>query len=263
MATWLGARGGDGAAFEADAGAGSGRRSGFVASAVLVAALVALGVVLGVRGPVHDEGEAAAPPGPGATSPPAAPGTSAAVVPGGGPSVCGLPGVVMTGGLATAPEVDWAYDGTTAYPTSPVYGPGRTAGGVRDCFQHSPAGAVLAAANAAATPAGDPERSAAWFSAFVADGAHRDEILAAAGAARGPRPGTRMAVSGFRLLDYGGDTARVDIAATVSVDGEQVLGSYVYDLQWQSGDWKLSAATPAPFDFAVIPDLAGYVGWGA
>ena len=134
------------------------------------------------------------------------------------------------------------------------------ASGVRYCFEHTPAGAVFAAANAA-VQGSDPTVSANWVKYAIGEGPFRAQVLAESGTASSSNP--RMSIAGFRLLSYNGRTAEVDIAIRTAVGATTVTASGVYMLVWQGGDWKLSADVAKPLDVAPIPDLAGYVFWGA
>lgn len=171
---------------------------------------------------------------------------------------------MLEGTLSAAPAAEWAFQDTTAYPTSPEFGPGETnADGVRYCFQHSPEGAVFAAANAV-VQGSDSELVGAWLDYFVADGPHRDAVLSQGAGTGGSGQGVRVEVAGFRLLAYDGQTARVDVAVRGATGGQTVNLSMVYLLVWEGGDWKLSVTDPnAPINVANIPDLAGYISWGA
>lgn len=176
-------------------------------------------------------------------------------------SVCGLPGIVKEGKVSVAPEAEWEYQGTIAYPTSPKFGPGKTsADGFRFCFQHSPEGAVFAAANAVAQGS-DPVRSKPWMEYFLAEVPQRDALLKQGGGHSGSQ-GTRLELVGFRLLAYDGNTARVDVAVRGSAQGQTIYLSIVYYLVWEDGDWKLDVIDPQhPIDVAQIRDLSGYVSW--
>jgi hypothetical protein len=176
--------------------------------------------------------------------------------------VCGLDGVKLSGSLNAAPEATWAYEGTTGYPTSPTYGPGANdPAGFRYCFQHTPEGALFAAANALAAPT-DPTVAAAWAEYFYSPGANRDKLIAETRGSSNSTTGTRLSIAGFRLLSYDGKTAQVDIGGNGSSGGANVTFSAVYSLVWVDGDWKLNSAVAAPFNFASIPNLAGYIAWG-
>jgi len=236
-------------------------RPGFVAAAVVVALVLVLGGVLAIRGfGAHDDRSSANPStSPSTSAPPTAP--TAPAAPGGGASVCGLKGVQMSGTVSKAPAATWAYQGTTAYPSSTEFGPASTTGdGVRYCFQHSPEGAVFAAANAAVQGT-DAALVGPWLDYFVAEGPHRDDVVTAGGTSTSAS-GSRMVLTGFRVLSYDGVSARVDLALRVTTGGTSIYLSAVYTLTWEAGDWKLVVSDPnAPVDFAKIPDVAGYVSW--
>ncbi|MDO5645942.1 MAG: hypothetical protein Q4G21_09710 [Dermabacter sp.] len=258
-------------------------RRGILISAVAITLILAIGIVVGVliatRGASEPAAESSAPAAsasaasepsgsaaePGSESESESP-TSASAAPATdkGDSVCGLPGVVDGDSrLTEPPAVDqWDYAGTTAYPTSAEFGPAATADeGYRYCYQHSPEGAVFAAANAV-VQGGDSETVKTWLSYFLAEGPSRDALLAQGGGAGTNDDGVRVKVAGFRLLAYDGNSARVDIAVHGAVDGTTVNLSMVYTLVWEGGDWKLYTTDPtAPINVATIPDLSGYVRW--
>jgi hypothetical protein len=237
-------------------------RPAFVSAAVIVGLVLVLGAVLGVRAMTKgNQGAAASPASSSAPTASTASPTSTATT--ADRSVCGLPGAVMTGTLSTAPSAKWSYQGTTAYPTSDTFGPGKTdANGIRYCFQRSPGGALFAAANALVPPA-EPSALATWIDRFVASGPYREAIIASAGAPGTESSGVRLRIAGFRVLSYDGKSARVDVAVEGSSKGTAFVGSYVYELVWQEGDWKFSAQAATPFSFAAIPNVAGYISWGA
>ena len=232
-------------------------RPGFVVAAVLVVVVVLLGVIAAVRIGRSDDGStpASTPSAPAPTQ--ASTGTTADP----SASVCGLAGSVDKGTLTAAPAVAWEYQGTTAYPTSPQFGPGQSAPeGYRFCFQHSPEGAVVMAANALAQGS-DPEVGARWAEYALGEGRYRDQLLTEIGTVTGA-PDTRIKIAGVRVLSYDGTAARVDLATRVSSQNQNLVLSAVYELVWQSGDWKVSADVQRPLDTATIPDLSGYLPWG-
>lgn len=234
-------------------------RPGFIAAAVVVALIVVLGIVLVIMNATRDGG-------PGPTPPPSPDTTTTAPTPdtttaASDESICGLDGQVLTGTVTSAPDAEWKYQGTIGYPTSSTYGPGETTSeGVRYCFQHSPTGALFMAANAVAQGS-DPTTSPQWATQALAAGRYRDELLAPVSGGSSPE-GTRLTIAGFRILNYDGATARVDLGTRISSEGQNLTMSAVYELVWQDGDWKISSDVPAPIDAASIPDLAGYITWG-
>lgn len=231
-------------------------RPAFLVAAVLVLVIVLLGVVVAVR--VSRSSDAVAPPSSTpsqAEEPSSTPPTDPAT------SVCGLPGSTDNEALTEAPAAAWQYEGATAYPTSPEFGPGKTASeGYRFCFQHSQAGAVFTAANAIAVPE-DAEGQRAWIDYFVSSGPNRQQLLDTMNEPSGTATGVRLQVVGFKLLAYAGTTARVDIAVEATGSGQAVTASYVYELTWQSGDWKLNSDAPNPFNFSTVSSSASYVPW--
>lgn len=235
-------------------------RRGFVAATVVVAVIVVLGLVIVVVNMTRDD------PDPTPTSSTSAEPTTAAPTSEppeavGGASVCGLPGEVLEGTLTTAPAAEWEYQGTTAYPTSSEFGPGDTsAGGVRFCFERSPEGALFAAANSL-VQGSDPSIAEEWLQYIVAEGPFRDQLLADVGSGT-TGEGTRLAIVGFRVLAYDGETARIDLAVRATSQGQTITLSGVYELVWQEGDWKISADVAQPLNMATIPDTAGYIAWG-
>lgn len=238
-------------------------RPGFIVSAVVVAVVLVLGAILGTVGIVNATRD----------EPTAVPATTTAEEeleepsepaeePAAGASICGLNGKVLEGTVDEAPAAEWEFQGTIGYPTSKEFGPGKTEeSGVRSCFQHSPEGALFMAANGAAQ-ASDPETAEAWLRYALADGPTREALLADGGGVTATE-GIRLQVAGFRLLNYDGETATVDLVIEGSAQGQEVTMSAVYSLVWEEGDWKLAADDgSAPVDFAAITDTSGYVMWG-
>lgn len=178
-------------------------------------------------------------------------------------SVCGLGGVALEGSIADTPEAQWVEYRGAWLPVSETYGPGNYAThGEFSCFEHSPRGMLFAAS----AYTGQLTNPAYWedepdvFAGEHAQ-AHRAEaaelfttVFAQADTALG----------GFRLVNYDGDTAQIDLAVT-SFDGtETSRTSVLIDLIWSDGDWHIDARDP---DLAItltpLPDLIGYQAWSA
>ncbi|MFS0700056.1 hypothetical protein AB6N24_08815 [Cellulomonas sp. 179-A 4D5 NHS] len=238
-------------------------RPSFITAAIVVAIVVMLGAALAIRALTNDDANAAPPEPTASASASAEPSpTSDDEAAGTDASICGLEGVETTGTVTMAPAGEWAFQGTTAYPTSPEFGPGQAdTTGARFCFQHSPEGALFMAANAV-VQASDPATASAWAQEVLAQGQFYDQLLSELGTPS-PESNSRVNIVGFRLLAYDGKTARVDIALRGTFDAQTATVSGVYELVWQSGDWKISSDVQEPLNVAVIPDLAGYVSWGA
>lgn len=234
-------------------------RPGFLVAAAFVVILVVVGIVLGVTSNTQDdEPETLRPTPTAAASASADPSPSSVSA---GESICALEGEVLTGTVTIAPPAEWQYQGTIAYPTSEVFGPAEaSAEGIRSCFQHSPEGALFAAANGA-VQATDSETVRAWLEYFLAEGPYREDLLGA-DAGEGDTSGTRIQIAGFKVLNYDGDAATIDIGLSGSVQGQPLLLSGVFYLVWEDGDWKLEIQDPeSPIDYATIPDLSGYIPW--
>lgn len=233
-------------------------RPGFVAAAVLVAVIAVVGIVLAITSGGDD-------PTPPAAAPVQTTPATATTAPSGDgddtDSVCGLKGTKTSGRLPKAPDAEWDYQGTTAYPVSKEHGPGRTdPSGYRYCFQHTPEGALFMAANAVAQGS-DPSVASQWAEYVVGQGEYREEHMADATGSSSD-DGTRLQIMGYRVLTYDGRGAKVDVAYRVMTGSDIGLISGVYELVWQGGDWKISSAVSEPLNVVRIPDLAGYVSWG-
>lgn len=236
-------------------------RPGFIVAAVVVALIAVAGIVIAIVSAMGGDSEPdPASPSPSSSSPSAVPSPEPSAD-AGGASVCGLSGEELSGTLSIAPETQWEYHDTMAYPTSEEFGPGATSPeGVRYCFQHSPEGAVFAAANAV-VQGSSPDTASAWIAYFLSEEAPgRDEMLSSESG--GTPSDTRVSIAAFRVLSYDGDAARVDIAVRGVTGGNEVYGSAIFDLVWEAGDWKLLPQnTGDPLRLAQIPDTSGYIVW--
>lgn len=253
-------------------------RPAWLAAAGVVAIVLILAIVLiilNVRGRSTPGASSATTPGTVASASPSAssPATSstpspartssgassAAVDP--NASICGLQTDLDT--APSRPKADWQYEGTTAYPSSATYGPGKTSPkGYRYCFAYSPTGALFAAANAMVQSTG--EDATVWANYFVGKGPYRSHILNDDdGTGSGDVESTRMRLDGYRMLSFSAKAAQVDLAYDVTDTNGTITASVVQSLVWQDGDWHYSAASSQPVNVGRIPDLTGYTAWGA
>ena len=236
-------------------------RPAFVVAGVLVLAIVLLGIIVAVR-VAGSNNATAQPPPPSTTSTEATPTAAPSTPTEQAASVCGLPAGMDSGPLTSPPAVTWAYQGTIAYPKSPELGAGQTASeGYRYCFQRSPAGALVMTANAMAQGS-DPTVGNAWAEYALGDGQYHDQLAQEIAKPVKGSGGTRLRVAGFRVLSFDGTSARIDLGLQGSSQNQNLTLSAVYELVWQEGDWKLSAAVEQPLDISTIPDFSGYVPWG-
>lgn len=242
------------------------RKPGFIVAAVVIGLLAILGIALGIRALVVP-----ADPDAGQSTPTTAPTTSEPSTPeptaepaDDEPSVCGLDAVAMEGGVTSVPETTWEYAGagSVALPTSANFGPGVT-DSFASCFARTPEGAIFAGAVSvvqAASLTGSARTE--WAEYLIGDGPQRDQLLAdSSSQSDAQTSGIEMSISGFRLLEYDGDTALVNIAATGRGDGEEVVLSTTYALVWQDGDWKIDATQTSPAASVLVPDLGGFTRW--
>lgn len=235
-------------------------RPSFIVAAIVIALVVVLGLTLAILNATRADPPPEPQPTATAATATTEPTVDVTTKTSSNESVCGL-GAGPDEVPVSAPEALWEYQGTIAYPTSEKYGPGaEDPSGFRYCFQHSPTGALFAAANAAAQGS-DPAIREPWLDYAVGSGPYRDDLMAkiGAGSAQGD---SRLILQGFRLLNYDSASARVDLGARVSVDGQATYVSGVYELVWQDGDWKISTDLPEPLSTTAIPDLVGYIAWG-
>jgi hypothetical protein len=232
-------------------------RPGFLASSGVVALIIVLGIFLAVVNLTHSDG---------ADQVAIRRSGSAASTTAGGdatpsPSICALPGLETRIGDLDFSSTVWRYGSTTAYPTSPTYGPGRMSGaGYRYCFQHSVGGALFAAANSIAFDNTSRAAATAWSHYILADGPYRQQRLTDDYVATDPD--MRLQIAGFRIIGYDQHNARIDIAVRTATLDETMIVSLESDLVWQRGDWRLSTDVPESVTVARVPDLTGYIAWG-
>lgn len=229
-----------------------------IVSAALLLVLIVLAVWLLTREPAAPP-TAARPTPTAAVTPSAQPSAPASHEAG---SVCGLGPAESSGTLTRAPAgTDWTLVGSVAAPSVPGAGPGDVGDdGLRTCYAPTPTGAVVAAANVVAMGS-VPGLLRPLTEKMTAAGEGRQAALERLDAEpSGPGVPARYQIRGFRLLDYTGGRAAVDVAVAVD-DG--VLGSVPLRLAWQDGDWKVVltddgrlGTAPAP-----VPDLTGYTLW--
>lgn len=234
-------------------------RPGFLVSSCVVAVIVALGVYIGVAGVGDDHRRPPVQQHTGAGAVPA--GTDSSTAASEVDSVCGLPDGSRNTGVDLR-STSWRYSNATAYPTSAVYGPGRTSGeGYRYCFQRSPGGALFAAANSLAFDNSSMAEAKAWWAYMLANGRYRQARLEDSYVAGDPTE--RLQIIGYRLMSYTSGEAWVDIAVRASTSDAAGVMSVVTHLVWQRGDWRFSTDELESTNVTRISDLTGYTAWSA
>lgn len=229
-------------------------RPGFIIAAILVGGLVVAGVVVAVTTPAT----------PDPSSPASTAGESSPVSAdeGRADGDCPAGPVELTGTVDRAPESEWAYAGTMQFPVSEVSGPHVTdPDGLLRCFSHTPEGAVFAAASMGVQVA-DPKVRVAFADRMVLHPEVQQHLHENAEAAEPAATDIRAATLGFRLLEYDGTTAKVDIGSSVSGRGVTGYLAFTYALRWVDGDWKLDwQPSVIGQNSAILPNLSGYTFW--
>ena len=166
----------------------------------------------------------------------------------------GCNGSLAAGNPATSlSQANWTPFLSAALPSSATLGPTRTESTLRRCFQHGPAGAVMAAANFALTPLapnGQEVVEAQWTA-----GPGRTDMLAALSS----WSGTTAEIVAYRISACEPQACNV----TLVVFGSGRYATSQMPLVWRTGDWMVdgSAHMPAP---GLVPSIPpGYTAWSA
>lgn len=224
----------------------------FVASGALFAVLVLLGLYTAASG-----GGVSSPPPPAAAAPAgraAPPLRSSASSPQG----CSLP----AGDQAeptTAPQASWELVGSMAAPSAPsTVGPQHVIDGVRECFAHSPLGALFAAVNFWAQGTAQPE--AVLYRALAADTPQRSAAIIDGEKNPSERldTTTKLQVAGFAITAYTPQTAAVTLVFQVA---NGAYASVPSTMRWERGDWRYVISPEGLPGAGQIADLSGYVAW--
>lgn len=174
-------------------------------------------------------------------------------------SVCGLDGFETESTLTDAPDNEWELVGTVAAPTDPEVGPGVVDDGFRTCFAHTAEGALFAAVNYVALSSDPRLQPRLWT--LLEEGPVRDQAEEASGSGASAPSSSRLQVAGFRVLEYTGQTAVIDVAWQVT-SPESGLLSMPIEFTWQAGDWRLATTdTGLPYSPAALQSLGGYTPW--
>lgn len=156
----------------------------------------------------------------------------------------------------TAPEATWAPIGGSAVPTSTTYGPTKTTGAVRQCFQHSPTGALFAASTVTTSVGAAPDQATAIIRAGVAPGPGRDQMLSEAS---GSSDGFSQTVAAYRFGACAPDRCNVDLV--FSVNGGQ-LAQTTLTVVWSANDWLLDATASQNQGTSQVAQIpAGFTSW--
>lgn len=151
-------------------------------------------------------------------------------------------------------DLRWEPFLSSAIPMSPTIGPAKTSGALRQCFQHSPAGALVAAANIALGQFVPGTGRTVVETQFVA-GPGRDKALKDLATSSG-QPGQIVA---FKLNGCTAAACNVDLVFF----GRGAYGSAVVPMVWTNGDWYVDGSQRIPDGGLVQGIPAGFTAWGS
>ena len=170
-------------------------------------------------------------------------------------STTGVSGCSIPGGSSAvpvvAPTASWQAVGAVAAPVSTTLGPFKISGNDhqdRTCFQHSPAGAVLAAINTSVASV-SPEGASVVRNRWTA-GPGKNEIMGGNGGDSGT-----ATIAGFQVQSCDQSSCLISVAYQVG-DG---VGAITMPMVWVDGDWKVNGQLTGLSSAAPITNLSGYV----
>lgn len=141
---------------------------------------------------------------------------------------------------------------TSAVPSSPTLGPTKVSGSIRQCYAHSPAGAIVAAANLSIMMNADDGQKV--IETQWTPGPGRTKV-AQDMAVSSHQP---AAIAGYTLTGCSPSRCNVQLAATQGGQYITVLVAMV----WQDGDWLVDGSV-VPAESAVTTSFpAGFTQWG-
>ena len=175
-----------------------------------------------------------------------------------GGSECGLP--AGSGAVPTTPPMaaGWVLVGSMAVPSSPrTFGPGRSVAGFRECFAHSPTGALFALVNFWA--AGTAFPASEVYAHLAADTPARAQAVQfSAGDHSRLSDSGQVQVAGFDFSSYSPGEADISVVLQSS-DGNLV--TIACTMLWQAGDWRYAIPPSGAPAAGAIQSLDGYVPW--
>jgi hypothetical protein len=147
--------------------------------------------------------------------------------------------------------------GSMAAPSSPSIGPGRTIGGFRQCFAHSPTGALFSAVNFwAAGTAYAPSRV---YAQLAADTASRAQAMRfSQGDDSRLSDGGQVQLAGFEFNSY--SPSEADLSIVLQSTGGQLV-TIACTMLWHQGDWRYEIPPSGAPAAGQILSLDGYVAW--
>lgn len=150
-------------------------------------------------------------------------------------------------------SVTWTPLLASAVPESRELGPGKTDGGLRRCFEHSPAGAVVASVNIV-VPAAVPESGEAVIRAQYTAGPGRDKALADLATSSG----SMANMAAYRVSGCIPNRCNVQLI----VFGGGSYGSALVPMVWTGEDWLVDGSVNAGEPGLVAGIPPGFTAWG-
>jgi hypothetical protein len=162
--------------------------------------------------------------------------------------------------LMSAPPTEWELFYDIALPTSPTAGPAVQEGRLWSGYEHSPEGALMAAAYLLVAT-DTPEASTVVERQMVKGPAAQAYVnQLSVSPPQTPVPGTTPAFGGFRFVTYTASDARVEFVALA--DGH--AATIPVDVTWQDGDWKINLETSGGQPVLTRANsAAGFIPWSA
>ncbi|BAL86498.1 hypothetical protein AMIS_12780 [Actinoplanes missouriensis 431] len=228
-------------------------RGTLLAAAAFFVILLVCGVLAVIRSLDGDDPEASRP----ATPAPSAPSASAAAL---------CPSDTATTVPTTRlPDLRWEQLGPLHLPYSASAGPCQVTETTAAGFAHTPAGAIVAAAQITSRTSITTPLTVATetIEQQVIAGPARDQLLAKTRTQKPVTEETAGQLTAWSMLSYSDDTAVISLAMTNAA----LQGQYVtipVTLRWADEDWRMVAPPTGSWDSsaAVTPTLQGYVEWG-
>jgi hypothetical protein len=167
--------------------------------------------------------------------------------------------------LLVAPDLQWQLFAGVPLPYSRTAGPLTVDGSVYSGYERSQTGALIAAAHLSArylVTAGNGWRDVLERQVLPGPGRDAFARLRASVTEQAP-PGTYGQPAGFRFVAFTPDVAAIQLVSRFPRTG--VLQVVVVTVRWVDGDWRLQlqpdgSSSPTA---AAVPDLDGFVVWGA
>jgi hypothetical protein len=172
-------------------------------------------------------------------------------------SECGLPTGSQAVPVAPA-AAGWVLVGSMAAPNDPsTVGPGRTVDGFRECFAHSPLGALYSAVNFWA--AGTAFSPARVYATLAADTPARAAVVRySQGDNSRLSDSGQVELAGFQFDSYSASEADLSLVLQSTNGG---LVTVACTMVWQAGDWRYEIPPSGVPATGQIQSLTGYVPW--